>query len=278
MDKINSKLNKYRVKLVNASNPEKMEIYNLKMQQYMILQNRMIKSGGDYSIFAAEDLNKLTEDTKTRMSNNNTVYTVDSVQKFLDKITGDITNASENSNKIINDNQSLSKQIIDTHRAISNQVNLSEFNDYSKITDALNSFQKYENTVVKYYSEELTNILKDSNVNHDKEINIIIYELNLFNPETKQKILEELQKNNLNIPENILQVLQNAEVQQVQVPEGQQVQVPEVQQEQVQVPEVQQVPNEPAFGGKKRKSKKKYMDKLRRAFERENANLNILDE
>ena len=168
MDKINSKLNKYRVKLVNASNPEKMEIYNLKMQQYMILQNRMIKSGGDYSIFAAEDLNKLTEDTKTRMSNNNTVYTVDSVQKFLDKITGDITNASENSNKIINDNQSLSKQIIDTHRAISNQVNLSEFNDYSKITDALNSFQKYENTVVKYYSEELTNILKDSNVNHDK--------------------------------------------------------------------------------------------------------------
>ena len=278
MDKINSKLNKYRVKLVNASNPEKMEIYNLKMQQYMILQNRMIKSGGDYSIFAAEDLNKLTEDTKTRMSNNNTVYTVDSVQKFLDKITGDITNASENSNKIINDNQSLSKQIIDTHRAISNQVNLSEFNDYSKITDALNSFQKYENTVVKYYSEELTNILKDSNVNHDKEINIIIYELNLFNPETKQKILEELQKNNLNIPENILQVLQNAEVPQVPEVQQEQVQVPEVQQEQVQVPEVQQVPNEPAFGGKKRKSKKKYMDKLRRAFERENANLNILDE
>ncbi len=321
MEKINAKLNKYRAKLINATNPEKMEMYNLKMQQYMILQNRMIKSGGDYTIFAAQDLNKLTEDSMKRYNNTTNVYTVDSVQKFLDRVAGNINETSAHTNQVIDETELLTKQIIDTHRSVINQVNISEIESYDKITDALGSFRKYENTVIKYYVEELTNILNDTNVDHTKEFEIIAFELKLFAVETRQKILEALKNKNLNIPNILLDALQ-VEVNNQQIDETQQeinqktnlIQDNQNTQASVEVspesdvstenaenninaqeeravfqpmksnkslkpitPNVQRM-EEPAVGGKKRKSKKKYMDKLRRAFERANANLNILDE
>ncbi len=315
MEKINAKLNKYRAKLINASDPEKMDMYNLKMQQYMILQNRLIKSGGDYTIFAAQDMSKLTDDTIGRINKTTNVYTVDSVQKFLDKVVSDINNTSNDINKIADDNENLTKQIIDTHRSVINQVNVSEFEGYDKINGALGSFKKYENVVVKYYVDELSNMLNNNNVDYAKEYDIIAFELKLFSSETKQKILDGLKNKNLVIPNVIVDALSNTSNIQAQETQEQQV-AQETQEQQVQAPSESPVevsetatqnsentintseeraifqPQKPRLqpvmpklqqmeevaGGKKRKSKKAYMNKLRRAFERANANLNILDE
>lgn len=47
MEEINKKLQKYREKLINAKDTNKIELYNLKMQQYLILQKNLLKKGGE---------------------------------------------------------------------------------------------------------------------------------------------------------------------------------------------------------------------------------------
>ena len=49
MNNINNKLEKYRFKLINATDPEKIELYNVKMQYYLLMQKKLLKSGGGSS-------------------------------------------------------------------------------------------------------------------------------------------------------------------------------------------------------------------------------------
>jgi hypothetical protein len=192
MDKINQKLNKYRLKLINANSTEKMDFYNLKMQQYLIMQKKLLKSGGSTS-----DIFALAEDTKSHISSRNDVYSVEEVEKNLSEIKNKLSEVSENYN---NNNTEMTKKLIDIRREAMKAMNSRNFSDsptFNSINDAINAFKSIENVLINYYIDEI----KSLNESDNEKIDYIISELALFENNTVKVISDTLCS--MNIPEKI---------------------------------------------------------------------------
>jgi len=69
---IEKKLNKYRQKLINSTDPEKIEIYNLKMQQYLIMQksNKTTAPIHGSETSAYYEISHIGPNEKQKVSNN----------------------------------------------------------------------------------------------------------------------------------------------------------------------------------------------------------------
>ncbi len=198
MDKINSKLQKYRNKLINATSAEKMEIYNLKMQQYLILQKKIVKEGGSKDIFA------LTEDTQKKIKSNENVYNVNSVENFLTGMRENLTNVSTNYNTLQNENKELTSEIINLHRNAAQLIksqNIEDSPTVKGIEDAIKLFEPIQNVLVTYYENELKTLDKEDN----EKVKYILEELELFEKSTKDLIAEKVC--NTELPESIRNIL-----------------------------------------------------------------------
>jgi len=192
MDKINQKLNKYRLKLINADSTDKMDFYNLKMQQYLIMQKKLLKSGG-----STGDIFALAEDTKNHISSRNDVYSVQEVEKNLSEIKNKLTEVSENYNS---NNSEMTKKLIDIRREAMkamNSRNFSESPTFNNINEAINAFKSIENVLINYYVDEI----KTLNDNDNEKIDYILSELALFENNTIKILSDTLC--NMNIPEKI---------------------------------------------------------------------------
>ena len=185
MDTIINKLEKYRSKLINATEEDKIELYNLKMQQYLILQKKM-QNGGSKDIFA------LTEATEKKMLDHEKVYSAKSVEHVLEDIKGKVKDASVKYNSLKEENSEITEQIIKLHRDAAHMTNIADVNNsptVKGIEDAIKLFEPIQNVLVTYYVEELKKI----NPNDEDKVKIIASELGLFDKEsTIQLIANEL--------------------------------------------------------------------------------------
>ena len=191
MDKINSKLNKYRNKLINSTDSEKMEMYNLKMQQYMIMQKKLIKKGGN--IFAVNSLNKMTDNTISRINSSQNVYSSEAVDKYLSDVLANVKNAASILSDISEDNSKLTEQIIRTHRDAIKRVVSKDFNGSTEFAEAANALKPTENALVKYYLNEIKSV--SGLTDNDDKVKQIVSELSLFDKEILNEVAKLLGDN-----------------------------------------------------------------------------------
>lgn len=199
MDKINQKLNKYRLKLINANTSEKMDFYNLKMQQYLIMQKQLLKSGGGMEIFAMVSDTKKNEVYSIDNPEKNEIPTpnIEDIEKNLTVIKNRLDQVSENYN---NNNSEIAKSLIDIRREAMKSIdspNLIESPTFKNIDEAITGFKCIEKVLVKYYIDEIKSL--DDN---DEKIDYILSELTLFETNTIKEIFDNL--HDVKIPEKIM--------------------------------------------------------------------------
>ena len=190
MDKINAKLNKYRNKLINATDSDKMEIYNLKMQQYMIMQKKLMKQGGN--IFALNSLNKMTDATINSMSSAKNVYSSEAVDKYLTDVLGDIKNAASAMSELQDENTDMTKQIVKTHREAIKNIISKPFTGSPEFAEAARTLKPTESALVKYYTNEIKSVIQSPS---DEQVAQLVSELSLFEKEILSEIAKSLGDN-----------------------------------------------------------------------------------
>ena len=192
MDKINQKLNKYRNKLINATSSDKMDYYNLKMQQYLIMQKNLLKSGGSTNgIFA------LAEDAKSHISAGNEVYSIKEVEDNLKNISEKIEKISESYNET---NKQMTEKLIDIRREAHKSIQSKTFSEsptFNNINEAIDTFKTIENVLIQYYVDEITNLKEED----AQKIEFILSELALFEKSTIKAISEQICDKS--VPKNI---------------------------------------------------------------------------
>ncbi len=184
MDKINQKLNKYRVKLINAKTSDKMDFYNLKMQQYLIMQKNLLKTGG----YGTEMFGYINNDLQAYSVDKNNEPVVEPV------------NASENKEPMQEPvNASENKE------PVQEPVNASKNKEpYANIHDANEALRSIENIVIDYYVSQIKDIGDDKD-----KIDYIVSEFNIFEESTVERIQKKLVEQNITIPEKIKNCLNN---------------------------------------------------------------------
>ncbi len=212
MENIIQKLEKYRTKLINATEEDKIELYNLKMQQYLILQKQMQKSGGSAKdIFAVTDKNmqKITEETSKKIKSHEEAYSAESVKKLLTDIAGKVKEHSEDYNELQKENSAITAQLIQLHRDAADIAKSSNVTDSPLVEDieqVMKLFKPIQNVLVEYYVKELKE-LTGSNVDEHK-LRIISEELKLFDQEsTIKQLAERLAEEKEQLPASIRSVL-----------------------------------------------------------------------
>jgi len=233
MDTIINKLEKYRSKLINATEEDKIELYNLKMQQYLILQKKM-QNGGSKDIFA------LTEATEKKMLDHEKVYSAKSVEHVLEDIKGKVEHASEKYKSLKKENSEITGELIKLHRDSENMMNMADVNNsptVKGIDDAIKLFEPIQNVLVTYYVEELKKI----DPNDEDKVKIIASELGLFDKDsTIQLIANELK--GVELPSTIRDIIHAKAEESVKQDEE----------------PVKQTEEESLLGGRKRHIYKKY--------------------
>jgi hypothetical protein len=195
MENISHKLEKYRTKLINATEEDKIEMYNLKMQQYLILQKQMIKTGGSTKeIFAVTDTNvkKITEETSKKIKSHEDVYTAASVKELLANITNQVKEHSEDYNDLQKENSEITAQLIKLHRDAADIAKASNVTDsplVKNIEEVMALFRPIQNVLVEYYVKELKGLAGTEPDEH--KLKIISEELKLFDRESTIKQLAE---------------------------------------------------------------------------------------
>ncbi len=184
MDKINQKLNKYRVKLINAKTSDKMDFYNLKMQQYLIMQKNLLKTGGG----GTEMFGYINNDLQAYSVDKNNEPVVEPV------------NASENKEPMQEPvNASENKE------PVQEPVNASKNKEpYANIHDANEALWSIENIVIDYYVSQIKDI-----GDHLDKIDYIVSEFKIFEESTVERIQKKLVEQNITIPEKIKNCLNN---------------------------------------------------------------------
>ncbi len=212
MENITRKLEKYRTKLINATEEDKIELYNLKMQQYLILQKQMIKTGGSSKeIFAVTDKNieKITEETAKKIKSHEDVYTADSVKNLLSNIADKVKEHSEDYNELQKENSEITAQLIQLHRDASNIAKASNITDspiVENIEQVMKLFKPIQNVLVEYYAKELKELAGTNPDEH--KLKIISDELRLFdNESTIKQLAERLIEEKEQLPSSIRHIL-----------------------------------------------------------------------
>ncbi len=197
MDKINQKLNKYRVKLINAKTSDKMDFYNLKMQQYLIMQKNLLKTGG----YGTEMFGYINNDLQAYSVDKNNEPVVEPV------------NASENKKPVVEPvNASENKEPMqepvnasENKEPVQEPVNASKNKEpYANIHDANEALRSIENIVIDYYVSQIKDIGDDKD-----KIDYIVSEFNIFEESTVERIQKKLVEQNITIPEKIKNCLNN---------------------------------------------------------------------
>jgi hypothetical protein len=199
MENINKKLIKYRTKLINATDADKVELYNLKMQQYMIMQKNLLKKGGNSDIFA------VAKDTKDKLNSGQNVYSIQTVEDLLTDIKNKVETASEGYQSMKADNQTLTKEMIDLHREVSKSIEPKDVNQspvVQTLSEALKLFEPVQNILVEYYQKEISELNEE---NKDK-IPLIVQELGMFEKATRDLLKEKI-ADIPNVPEEITKIL-----------------------------------------------------------------------
>ncbi len=209
MDKINQKLNKYRVKLINAKTSDKMDFYNLKMQQYLIMQKNLLKTGG----YGTEMFGYINNDLQAYSVDKNNEPVVEPV------------NASENKEPmqepvnagIINEpvQEPVNAGVI--NEPVQEPVNTSENKEpYANLHDANEALRSIENIVIDYYVSQIKDIGDDKD-----KIDYIVSEFKIFEESTAERIYKKLIEQNITIPPKIKNCLDNKCKEPTVVPDSQ---------------------------------------------------------
>jgi hypothetical protein len=212
MENINYKLEKYRTKLINATEEDKIEMYNLKMQQYLFLQKKMTKTGGSTKeIFAITDANvkKITDETSNKIKSHEDVYTASSVKELLTNISNKVKEHSEDYNDLQKENSEITAQLIQLHRDAADIAKASNITDsplVQNIEQVMKLFKPIQNVLVEYYAKELKELAGTNPDEH--KLKIISDELKLFDHEsTIKQLAERLVEERDQLPPSIRNIL-----------------------------------------------------------------------
>lgn len=181
MDKINQKLNKYRVKLINAKTSDKMDFYNLKMQQYLIMQKNILKTGGGGG---TEFFGYINNDLQA--------YSVD---KNNEPVLVNADNNNEQEPVSSGENNQQAKETTVEETKSGKFANLREAND---------ALRAIEDIVIDYYVSQIKDIGDDMT-----KIDYIVSEFDIFEESTVERIQKKLVEQKIKIPQKIINCLDN---------------------------------------------------------------------
>lgn len=209
MESVQHKLEKYRNKLMNETDESKIEFYNLKMQQYFIMQKQIQKGGDPMAMFGinSQELEKINQSTIEHIGNTkgDTVGAVP-VEELLRSISQQATEYSNENIALQQLNKTLVKQLIELHRTasqIGKELDVNNLPSVRSVKEAFALFQPIKNVLVEYYVEELN---KDNL--SEQTIQQIVSELSLLDREsTIKEIGDRLRESPAKLPKEIKDIL-----------------------------------------------------------------------